>query len=446
MNDNFISIIRECGVVGAGGAGFPTHVKLASKAEILVVNGAECEPLLRVDQILMAEKFQEFLSSVEFVRKNLKASKAVIGLKSKYKLALQALKIPIVSYPNIELFEMGNFYPAGDEQILVYEATGRIVPEGGIPLNVGVVVLNVETVINIYEAIVNNKPVTQKYLTVTGDVRSRLTMKVPIGISIREAIERAGGTDLKEFSVINGGPMMGKIVESLDESITKTTKGLIVLSKNHRLIQTFYKDISRMLIEARTACMHCNLCTEVCPRNMIGHSIEPSKLIRIASYGKICEGNIKSTTAFLCCECRLCQYACVMDLQPWKLNKTLKDHLSKNGIRNPHSNEPKEVHTFREYKKYPVNKLIRQLALTKYDLDAPLERGEEIKYSRVKIELKQHVGAPAVPLVEIGDEVKEGQMIGTIDEGKLGAAVHSSISGVVEKVDYNSIIITSKEV
>ncbi|MDW7669694.1 MAG: electron transport complex protein RnfC, partial [Bacillota bacterium] len=150
MDQDIINKIKENGVVGAGGAGFPTHVKVNAEAEYIILNGAECEPLLRVDQQLMVQKTKEILIALDKIRKITNAKRAIIGLKSKYKKAIEAIEKDIYNFTNISVLELGNFYPAGDEQVLVYEATKRIVPEGGIPLNVGVIVLNVETLLNIH--------------------------------------------------------------------------------------------------------------------------------------------------------------------------------------------------------------------------------------------------------------------------------------------------------
>jgi len=441
MNLNFINSVKENGVVGAGGAGFPTHVKLNAEAEYIVVNGAECEPLLRVDQILMVDETQKILEALDYIVKSSGAKKAFIGLKEKYKEAINSLDSKIDSFENMELKKLGNFYPAGDEQVLVYETTGRIVPEGGIPLNVGVIVINVETLLNVYNSM-NEEPVTEKYITVTGDVKDPQTVKIPIGVSIKEVIDSAGGTRLDEYKVINGGPMMGKIVEDIKEPVTKTTKGLIVLPIDHSLVQTFDKSIGNMLREAKTACMHCSLCSEVCPRNLIGHNMKPDKLMRLASYGSTCEEDLSATTAYLCCECRLCQYACIMDLQPWKLHQMLKEEFISKGIKNNNNNKPEKVQEFREYKKYPVNKLIRQLGIKEYEVKAPLSN-IKTDYSKVEILLSQHIGAPAVPVVEKGQRVKKGQKIAKIMENTLGANLHASIEGIVDSISDSSIVISN---
>lgn len=439
MDKNLLNLIKQAGIVGAGGAGFPTYAKLNSSAEYVIINGAECEPLLRVDQQLMRDHTEKILKALQLVMEQVGASHGVIALKEKYHEAVDNLEKVINKYENINIFKLGNFYPAGDEQILVYEVTGRIVPEGGIPLNVGTIVCNVETMLNIYEAYYNEAPVTDKYVTVTGAVNNKKTMKLPIGMSVGEAINLAGGTYLDEFVVVNGGPMMGKIVD-IDSKITKTTKGLIVLPKDHQLCKDLQKDVQVMLREAKTACMHCSHCSEVCPRNLIGHNLEPHKMMRIASYNSLCDNKITPINAYLCCGCRLCEYACIMNLQPWKLHNLLKTTMKESGVKNSCNNKPQNAHPFREIKKYPVSKLIRKLGLVEYDQDSPIEY-EQMSTKKVSILLNQNIGAPSKVIVNIGDTVKKGDLIGIIPENSLGSNIHSSIDGIIEDVQKNMVII-----
>ncbi|MCT4509098.1 MAG: SLBB domain-containing protein [Tepidibacter sp.] len=441
MNENFIHLIKEAGIVGAGGAGFPTHIKLDAKAEYVIVNGAECEPLLKVDQQLMAQKSEEILIALNKIVHETGAKKGIIALKGKYKKALENLKKNITEYENSDLFKLNNFYPAGDEQVTVYEVLKRIVPEGGIPLNVGVIVINVETLLNVYKAI-ENTPVTDKYLTVTGEVHNPITLKVPIGISVLEAIELAGSTTIDEFEVIDGGPMMGKIIEDIHQLIKKNTKGLIVLPKNHSLLLSKARSIESMLKQARSSCCHCSLCTQACPRNLLGHKLHPDRLMRLASYSSTCDINTKATDAFLCSECGLCEKVCIMGLQPWKLNNFLKGQLSSQGIKNPNKNIPSKINTFREYRKFPVNKLKSRLEIEKYDLDAPITNENIKDFKRVVMDLSQHIGVKVEPVVKIGDQVHKGQLIGDILENKLGAKLHASIDGFIEDINEKSIVIS----
>lgn len=443
MGNKLLELVKNAGVIGAGGAGFPTHVKLDADAEYIIVNGAECEPLLRVDQQLIALKTKEILKALDQIVKETSAKKGIIALKEKYKESIRSLNKYIDQYDNLEIFKLGNFYPAGDEQVTVYEVLKRIVPEGGIPLGVDVIVINVETLLNVGNAL-KEIPVTEKYLTVTGGVKTPVTVKVPIGISIKEAIDLAGGAIYDEFVVIDGGPMMGRIVGNVEEAITKTTKGLIVLPKEHPLIISKGKSIEGMLKEARTACCHCSLCTEVCPRNLLGHKLNPDKIMRMASYSSTCDSKTSITEAFLCCECGLCEQACIMGLQPWKLNKLLKSQMSNNGIRNTNLKRPTETNPFRDYRKFPVKKLIARLGIEKYDVDAPLIENITKEFKSVVINRKQHIGASSVPIIKKGDRVVKGQLILDIPENNLGAKIHSSIDGTVEEIKDNYVVIDNK--
>lgn len=439
MEKSFIDLIKDAGIIGAGGAGFPTHVKLNAKVKTVIVNGAECEPLLKVDQQLMDKKADEILYALNKVVDETESEVGIIALKGKYKSAINTLNSKIKDYPKLQLFMLENFYPAGDEQILVYEVTNKIVPEGGIPLNVEVIVINVETLLNVYNAI-NGIPVTEKYLTITGEVKNPITVKVPIGISIEEAIEIAGGSSISDFCVIDGGPMMGKIVEDIQSPIKKNTKGLIVLKKEHKIVQSKIKSIQATIRDARIACCQCSLCTEVCPRHLLGHKIEPSKIMRIASYGKTCSTEISPTNTFLCSECAICEQVCILGLQPWKLNRFFKGELSKNGIRNPHNRIPEKADEFRRYRKFPVERLKQRLDINKYNSDSLLEE-KEYDFQKVTILRSQHIGAKAEPIVKIGDKVQKGDLIGEISDGKLGAKIHASIDGIIKEITDESIVI-----
>lgn len=441
MIDNINSLktlLKEKGVIGNGGASYPTYAKLADNIEFILINGAECEPLLRVDQQLTDKYAKELLETLHLLVNLVGAKKGVFALKGKYKSAIKSLNENLV-YDNVEIFELDNFYPAGDEQITIYEVFGKIVPEGGIPINVGIVAFNVETLLNIHSAL-RDKPVTHTYLTVTGEVKEPKTVKVPIGMTYRKVIELAGGATVSDFAIIEGGPMMGSATFDIEKPVVKSSKGIIVLSKEHHWIRAKTKPLKNILKEAKTACCHCSLCTEICPRNLIGHRIEPNKLIRAASYGSTCDNKIGVDSAYLCCGCGLCELACIMDLQPWKLNNFLKGTLREQGVKNPYNNAPKEAHPSRNYRKYPANKLIKKLGLTKYDVYAPLDESD-VDCEEVVILTRQNIGASASPIVKVNDNVLKGQVIAEGNESTLSINLHSSISGVVTFVNDDKIIV-----
>lgn len=282
MREELIQKIKEAGVVGAGGAGFPTHVKVAAKAQIVIVNGAECEPLLRVDQQLMASQAAKVVMGLEIVMSITGAGEGIIALKSKYKDAIAALEKEIAGKP-IRIHILNDFYPAGDEHLIVYESTGRLIPQGGIPLKVDCIVNNVETLINIVDAVAG-KPVTDTYLTITGEVNQPMTIKLPIGTSIIAALGFAGYHDLEHMKIIEGGPMMGNIVDDVAQPITKTTKGLILLPQDHPLIKSKTLPSDKVLRQSRVSCMQCRYCTDLCPRYLLGHKIEPHKMMLMVKH------------------------------------------------------------------------------------------------------------------------------------------------------------------
>ncbi|MHA2306104.1 MAG: SLBB domain-containing protein, partial [Candidatus Hodarchaeales archaeon] len=269
MSIDLVENVKNAGVVGAGGAGFPTHIKLKSKVDTYIANGAECEPLLRVDQHLMKQFPEKIIRGLQLGMEASGATRGILGIKAKYKQAIRVLRKVIKTDDRLEIKLLDNTYPAGDEHILVYEVTTRLVPESGIPLNVGVVVNNIATLINI-EAASRGIPVTSRYVTVTGAVKKPKTVKFPIGTPIREAIKIAGGAVINPFKVVMGGPMMGHVTSNLETPIIKTSSGIIVLPESHYVIQMKEQRISLKVVVTKAACIRCQFCTLVCPRYLIG--------------------------------------------------------------------------------------------------------------------------------------------------------------------------------
>ncbi|MBU4310411.1 4Fe-4S dicluster domain-containing protein [bacterium] len=426
-----IDKVKNAGVVGAGGAGFPTHVKLEAKVEYVIANGAECEPLLRIDQQLMASQANKVIKGLELVMGATGAKKGFIALKEKYKPALEALQARIKDPGSrIQLFILADFYPAGDEQILVYEVLKRIVPEGGIPLDVGVVVDNVGTLINITDAM-EGRPVTHRYLTISGAVKEPKSVKVPVGMSVGEVIRLAEPL-INDFSILDGGPMMGKLIEDLDSPVMKTTTGLIVLPKDHQVIMNKTLEM-RKILRRTMLCMQCTDCTELCPRYLIGHSLKPHKIMRHVGYEMRKELN-DITAAFLCSECGLCNlYACPFGLSPLRVNQEIKKELTEAKVKNPHKGVPEEAHPMIEYRRVPTERIISRIGVEEYNLDAPLEK-REYRTNFVRIPLSQHVGERSIPIVKLNDKVKVGDLIADIPRGALGARIHASIEGKITDI------------
>ncbi len=430
MQSEICELVKLAGVVGAGGAGFPTYAKFSGGVDTVVVNGAECEPLLRVDQQLMEQMPEKMLRGLEAVMQATGAAEGVIATKAKYKGSIAALK-QAMPRERMRIHLLDDVYPAGDEHVTVFEATGRLAPQGGIPLKVGCVVVNVETLVNVAAALAG-KPVTHKLLTVTGEVKQPLTLNVPIGARVADVLALAGLKDTAGLCVIDGGPMMGKLVGDLQQPITKTTKGLIVLPQIHPVIRKRTQSCDKIVRQAKSVCIQCRMCTDLCPRFLLGHALEPHRIMRAIRNVEAAPAVLKM--AFTCTECGVCeQYACFMDLSPRTINAMLKQELAKQGIKPDPPPSGQTVNALAQHRKIPVKRLIARLGLTGYDRPAPLH-GEELTVAEVRIPLKQHVGAPAKAVVVAGQKVRCGELIGAAPAEGLGANVHASIDGTVAEV------------
>ena len=422
--------IFDAGVVGAGGAGFPTHVKAKSKVEYVIVNGAECEPLIHKDYELMKNFAPQIVRGVEWMTKQTNAKKSYFGIKAKNTLAIEEVE---KNYSNgkIETCLLGDFYPSGDEYELVYAATKRLIPPYGLPLDVGCVVNNVETFYNISKAL-EDKPVTQKFVCVTGCVKNPSSFFVPIGTSLNELLNHAGGATVSEYGVFVSGILMGKLTFDLSEVVTKTTAGIIILPMDHYLIQRTNRTVESKNRIGKSACDQCSYCTEFCPRYLLGYDVQPHKVMRSLSFTTT-NTAVWNQYADLCCSCGLCSlYACPEDLYPREACDQSKVENKRMGTRYEQQ-KPVKVHPIKEGRRVPLKQLMKRIDLLKYDTHTPFT-GKSISVSDVKILLKQHIGISAKAVVKLGESVRADQLIGEIEEGKLGAKVHASISGRVTHI------------
>ncbi|MBC2709642.1 MAG: SLBB domain-containing protein [Desulfosarcina sp.] len=431
--------IRDGGVIGAGGAGFPTYKKLETPVNHIIANGAECEPLLYKDREVMIRD-QEFLFQGLSIMKELTGAQTVtIAVKRKNKDILDLYK-RTANKLAFNLFMLENVYPAGDEYILVYEIIGRRIPPGGIPLQVGAVVDNVETIINIARA-VNGHPVTDKYVTVTGAVKKPLTAVVPVGTSFHDCIEAAGGSTADDPTVLTGGVMMGGVQTDLSLPVTKTIGGLIVLPSDHYLVgrKTASKETYRRIGHGQ--CDQCSICTELCPRYLLGYPIQPHLVMRtLLMTGEA--KNRHSLWAQYCCECNICSlFACPEGLDPKNICSDAKQLLQEiKQVRQPDELAGffTEVHPIRKGREVPIEMLTQRLGLNAFEKKAAFAK-VDFNLQRAVIPLDTHIGAPALVNVAVGDTVKRGDLIGIAPDGQLGCSVHASIDGKVTTIDHIGI-------
>ena len=435
------NILQQNGIVGAGGAGFPTYAKLNENAETLILNCAECEPLLRLHRQLLEKYAQEIVETFHLIGQAVGAKELVIGIKKAYTKTIDALNGVIGAYPEVRLGLLDEVYPAGDEVVLIYEVTKKVVRPGGLPIEQGVAVFNVETVYNAYRAINQSTPVVDKLVSVVAEVDHPVTVRVPIGTTIEDTVKLAGGITTKNPVYFIGGPMRG-FIGSGSLPVTKTTNAVLVLPEEHLIIQKKRKKTSIDLKRAAACCCQCSMCTDLCPRNRLGHPIQPHLFMRAATCKDVQEPNIFVNTMF-CSSCGLCEmYSCMQGLSPRTLMAEYKAGLRANGLRPPKV-EAKPVGPEREYRKVPMERLMARLDLTKYNKEAPLDESV-VPVSKVKIMLSQHIGAPAAAIVKQGDKVTKGQMIAEPAKG-LSVGIHASIDGVVSEVTDKYVIIETQE-
>lgn len=435
---DFVEKLLNAGVVGAGGAGFPTHIKAKSKVEFVIANGAECEPLLHKDFEVMVNFAPEVVNGMSLMIENTKARRGYFGIKGKNAKAIEAIESNISDLP-IEICELGDFYPAGDEYELVYSVTKRLIPPSGIPLNVGCIVNNVETFFNISRAF-EGIPVTDKLLTVTGAVKKPSTFFAPLGTSFDKLISYAGGPSVSDYAIFVSGVMMGSLTYDLNEVVKKTTAGIIVLPKDHYLVSRKGRSQHSKLRIGKSACDQCSSCTEFCPRYLLGYNVQPHKVMRSLVFNAA-SSELWNQYAELCCSCGLCSlYSCPEELYPKEACDQSKAEMRKASFKYIQS-PPVKVHPIKEGRRVPIKQLIKKLNLQNFNLHTPFNK-EELIPNSVKIYLKQHVGESSIAVVKTGDRVRKGQLIAAIPEGKLGANIHASIGGKVTEIsdDYLKII------
>lgn len=439
-------ILQESGIVGAGGAGFPTYAKLDERAEIIIMNCAECEPLLKLHRQLLEQHAEEILKAFDMIAQTVGAKEAVIGIKREYKATLKAIDRYIDCYPQMRVQLLDSAYPMGDEVVLIYEATGRVIRPGGLPIEEGVAVFNVETVYNTYRAVEQNMPVVDKLVSVVGEVEQPITVRVPIGAVIKDVVAYAGEIKVKNPAYLIGGPMMGTLADE-NVLVTKTTNAVIVLDSDHTLVRRKNRNTAIDLKRAASSCCQCETCTNLCPRHALGHPIEPHKFMRSAANKDFQDTNVFLNTMF-CSSCGLCEnFSCPQGLAPRSLIADYKLGLRKAGVKPAADVMPAPVKASREYRKVSEERLEARLGLAKYEADAPLQTDDywmrERLIHKVKILLSQHIGAPAVAVVKKGDLVNAGDCIAKPGNG-LSVGIHASMSGIVQDVTDKYITIAER--
>lgn len=294
--EEILERIREAGVAGMGGAGFPTHVKLSpkdpEKIDYVLINGAECEPYLTADYRRMLEYPEQVAGGLRIFLKLFPNARGVICIEDNKPECIRIMEQACAGDPSLQVKTLKTKYPQGAERMLIYAITGRKINSSMLPADAGCVVDNAETAAAVYRAVVQGKPVTERIITVTGDaVAHPSNFLAPVGMDQQELLEAAGGLAKPAEKIVSGGPMMGFALFNLHVPVTKTTSGLVCLSAD---------EVSR---QKRTACINCGRCVSECPERLV-----PTRLASFAQHGD--EKNFLKYYGMECCECGCCSYVC----------------------------------------------------------------------------------------------------------------------------------------
>lgn len=307
--EDFIQAVYENGMVGLGGAGFPTHTKLSfeeGKVDTLIINGAECEPYITSDNRELIENASAIVKGIQQIQTYLGIKKVIIGIEDNKKQALQLMGQLTDSIPEIQVMSLTSQYPQGAEKVLIYVTTGRVVKEGQLPADVGVIVMNVTSISKLGRYLETGMPLTAKRLTVDGDcIANPQNVRVPIGTSIQDVIDFCGGFTKEPKKIICGGPMMGVAIEDLSTPIIKNNNAILAFSK------------SMAELPETTACIRCGKCSQVCPVRLMPRSLE-------IAYDAGNAEALQKLSVNLCINCGCCSYIC-----PAKRNLAQKNQLAK---------------------------------------------------------------------------------------------------------------------
>ena len=308
----FVEAVNASGLVGLGGAGFPTHIKLdpqdLGRIDTLIVNIAECEPYITADYRACMEDGEALASGIALLKKYMDLRRVIVGIEDNKQEAVRLLKEILPT--DVEIQVLRSRYPQGAEKVLVYETTGRVVQEGKIPADVGVVVMNISSVIFIDQFLRTGMPLVEKRLTVDGSaVRQPQNLWVPIGASVRSVVEFCGGYASQPGKLLMGGPMMGSALYTDEYPVIKNNNAVLALDRNEGRIPE------------ETACIRCGRCIDVCPVNLT-----PAALDRANRANDL--ERLKALKVNLCMECGCCSYVC-----PAKRHLVLANRMGKKKLR-----------------------------------------------------------------------------------------------------------------
>ncbi len=430
--------MRNAGVVGTDKFAVPTYVKLSSKADLVIANGAESEPLLHSEKSLLYEKPGLIIDGIKIAMEATGALKAVIAVRSSEKERMSYLSALLKEEEDIDLFFLEDFYPSGDDPILVYEVTKKLIPEGKTPLDEGIVVEKLLSFAWMYQGY-HGKPVTERPISVVGEVQKPQVSWFPIGTLYKDVLKSAGGTtlDLKDAVVFDGGPLQGEIVKDLNVGIGKNTSAVMVLPKDHKVSKVKMKSLEEMILQNQGVSGDSSMMEDLCPRYQLGYDIHPSEVMKSFHFPLTMKSATLSS-AYLCNDCSLCEFvgSSTLNESPRLVYSEFLKGLARQGKKKPleSSKKIKKVRSNYEYNKVSCSHLTRRIQVEKYD---SFNRSilPKTNPQKVRVPVTRHKGTPAQPVVVEGQSLRMGDVIAFSPPGELGTTYHASIPGRVSEVN-----------
>lgn len=427
MTSSFQQTLRTAGILGAGGGGFPAFAKYG-RAEVVLVNGVECEPLVRKDWWVLMRGAADVTTALGAIREETGAKEVALAVKERHAAALREV------WGGGKILPVKDVYPAGDESLLIYDVLGRRVPAAGVPNDVGVIVSNVETVYHVGRAL-RGKVVTKTWITVAGAVEAPYTAEVPVGTLASELIAAAGGAAPGSV-VFAGGPMMGEEIDPATYGVRVTTSALVVLPSLNSAVRHRRLPLAHIKKIAASACTQCRQCTDLCPRYLMGYDVTPHLSMRRFAGWREGEDAGPFANAAGCTACGLCElYVCPMGLSPRRVQQRFAATLPRAARRDGAAG----VHPDRAGRLVPAERLRRRLGLG--GGEAPF-RGLSGGPVSVIMSTRQPYAKELEPQVAEGDIVEEGQIVAAPRAGDArGVPVYASIPGRVARVTTDGIAI-----